>query len=219
MARPTEQQVALYHLPLKDYPEHGPGSARYPRPRKRKGAPLTPEELAAGELEIPAAVTGAIGPTPHNWFAQILTTGGIVRTTVVSEAYTGFGLIRSINLAMEGGTNAAGGIALLVSADNSGEQDAGANLTPPSGVSVLDRTRVLGGGTVVLDLIAGVWPEASQFTENRPLGGLTNVRYAIRLPRFYLKVTGRAHTAEDVSCRMMVNFLTDLSEADIARYL
>lgn len=138
MPRPTEAQVTLYHVPLKDYPEHGPGTFRYPRPRKRKGAPLTAEEIAAGEL--PALPSGGL-PQIHIWAFEIGVAVVNTRTTVVSDSYQLPLMIDDFVFKPTFSGGDEGGIALLYSPDNTGAVTNGAAATLPPGLSIFDTAR------------------------------------------------------------------------------
>lgn len=134
MPRPDEPLVELFHAPLKDYPEHGPGTFRYPRPRKRKGEPASPEELAAGIFEAP--VLG--GDLPRNvlWPFNIRAGPANSRTTAVSPQFQGPAVLVEISLLVDDAADSGGGISLFISEDSSGQVQDDLTLAVPTGTPV-----------------------------------------------------------------------------------
>ena len=134
MPKPTEEAVALFHAPLKDYPEHGPGTFRYPRPRKRKGEPASPEELAAGIFEAP--LVGAELPRNVLWPFNIRAGPANTRTTAVSPQFQGPAVLVEMSLLLDDAADAGGGVSLFISEDGSGQAQDDATLAVPTGTPV-----------------------------------------------------------------------------------
>lgn len=134
MARPDEATVQLYHNPLKDYPEHGPGTFRYPLPRKRRPSA---ENIADALPGGPPAPGGAAAPSGvFVWPFHVSVVTGGRRATAVSPAIPGPCLIRQVHITIANLGGAGAGVSLYWSLDNSGFAEDTTDTTPPSGTRI-----------------------------------------------------------------------------------
>jgi hypothetical protein len=190
MPRPTEAQVAIFHLPLKDYPEHMLPKFAYPRPRPRK-----PQDIAAAASAEggPPMVTPPVGRIICRvWPYRLLVNTGAVRTTAVSAQYQGPALVTQIIFEQDNVAGPLGNFAVLWSLDNAGGGENLADTSRPSGTPIFEPQKNRHANPVV---------DPDEIAEGF---SMTNVPPSVHNPRdlrlrylidhegpFFLKVTQR----------------------------
>lgn len=209
--------MALLDAIRSDLTDYGRPGAHLHGPRA-----ISTIRLAGGRVIEPASpaagAVGGAGATPVNWVAMAGVTVSPRRTTAVSVPFTGLAMITYVSLHQDWVPTGQGGGALLVSDDDSGAGQNLADMTPPSGVSILAPSAIQDPQGPNQDEIDGTFP-INQIGITQRFLAEYHLRYAIRLPRFFLKLTNRPAVSTGENCRVFVAMLTNLSARELDAFL
>jgi len=197
--RPPQSALDALFRQLQDEPSHGPGGFRYPRARARKVAEVPPGQDVEGI--IGGQAPGGGGLISRTWGWLVGTSLLNARTTVVSPGFTTPLMLYQAHWNWPQPGSGQGGLSILYSSDNSGEQTAGSVTPRPSGTPVFQTA----------DFRSNTVSEFDDIPEHMPMvgeGGATTLPVVLT-PRYivesggtvYFKVTLRSSVAGDMRVR------------------
>lgn len=205
------------HRAHQDYPEHGPGTFRYPPPRKRTGGPLTAADAAAGVLDGPGGEVGNL--TVAIWPFRLKTTAANTRSIVVSPPFQGPAILDELLLVYNLKSTVMGGISLFYAEDGNGQGIALTPTTRPTGTEVFSQVSIADTPALDADEVLAHFPVQNNNTlAGRPVS--FRLGYLITLgSRFWVKASGRSGNTEHVELNGMLRIVQGVDLPTLRRHL